>query len=848
MAQRLLDTDLTATHFDPSAGSAALPDRCEIVVIGAGIVGASVAYHLAGLGHEVLVVERHAIASGTSWHAAGLVVRGRGAHVLTDLACASIDLYRELQASTGVDVNLEQPGSLTLARTPGRLDELRSSAMIARHHGIPAEIVAPSRVAELCPLASPDGLVGALHQPHDGHVNPGLTAQALATAAHARGVRFREGRTVTGFGVVDGRVRSVTTTDATGEPHTIECDRVVLAAGLWTRDLAALAGAAVPLWPAAHVHVQTADLGELADPSDPTGDGGSMPVLRDLDGYFYARQLNRRLLIGAFEPDGQPLDPRSLAADFAFGEFQPDWDHFAPVRRLAEERLPVLRDVTWARFLNAPESFTPDANFCLGETAEVAGLFVAAGFNSQGIIYAGGAGRALAEWIHEGAPTIDAAALDVRRFSPQQSTRRYLHERTAEGLGRLYAMHWPFLQPRTARGVRRTPLHDRLADAGACFGEANGWERANWFAPPGEVPEYRYSYQRQNWFEHSAAEHRAAREAVAVFDLSTFTKVEVAGPGALTVLQQVCTQDLDVAIGRAVYTLMLNRRGGIELDGTVTRLAADRFLVVTPTVSHTITMSLLRNAARGTAAAVFDATSGLATIAVMGPHSRALLQRLSPDDLSNEVFPWGTARYVEIGRLSMLCIRISFVGELGYELYPTADGAVDVDDAVMEAGADLGVRRAGYHALDSLRVEKGYRHLGHDIGPIDDPYMVGLGFTVAHDKPGGFVGRDAIDPARPRTHRQVYVRLDDPEPLLLHGESILADGRIVGRMTSGAYGHTIGAACGLGIVSSDVVGSDAVAADAVGAGGIEVDCAGQRVPATLSLRPFHDPTGARLRS
>jgi heterotetrameric sarcosine oxidase gamma subunit len=830
MPQQLLVSDLSARHFDSTAATAALPTDAEVVVIGAGIVGASIAYHLAGLGHQVLVLDRHSIASGTSWHAAGLVVRGRAAHVLTELACASIDLYGQLQAATGVDVNLEQPGSLTLARTTGRLDELQYSAAIARHHGIPAEIISPARVAELCPLASPDGLVGALHQPLDGHVNPGLTAQALATAAHARGVVFRERRNVTGFDVTAGRVHAVHVANPDGSTQRVACERVVLAAGLWTRDLAELAGAAVPLWPAAHVHVQTAEL---------AGVDATMPVLRDLDGYFYARPLGSRLLIGAFEPDGQPVEPRSLAADFAFGEFEPDWDHFAPVRRLAEERLPILRDVRWDRFLNAPESFTPDAAFCLGETAGVDGLFVAAGFNSQGIIYAGGAGKALAEWIHEGTPTIDAAGLDVRRFSRQQSARRYLHERTAEGLGRLYAMHWPFLQPRTARNVRRSPLHQRLVEGNACFGEANGWERANWFAAPGEPAEYRYSYQRQNWFDRAAEEHHAARNAVALFDLSTFTKIEVAGPDALAVLQQVCTQQIDVAVGRAVYTLMLNHAGGIDLDGTVTRLARDRFLVVTPTVSHTVTMAMLRRAARATSASVFDATSGLATIAVMGPQSRTLLQRLSPNDLSNDAFPWGTAQEIEVARVPLLAIRISFVGELGFELYPSADMAMDVYDHVLNAGHDLGIRRAGYHALDSLRVEKGYRHLGHDIGPIDDPYSVGLGYTVAYDKPGGFIGRDAIDPKAPRPRQQVFVRLDDPEPLLLHGESIFADGAIIGRMTSGAYGHTVGAACGIGIVDRAAMAS---------AQRFEVDCAGTRVPATLSTKAFHDPSGSRLRS
>jgi 4-methylaminobutanoate oxidase (formaldehyde-forming) len=503
-------------------------------------------------------------------------------------------------------------------------------------------------------------------------------------------------------------------------------------------------------------------------------------------------------------------------------------------------RIPALRDVTYERFLNAPESFTPDATFCIGETAEVRNLFVAAGFNSQGIIYGPGAGKALAEWIVSGAPTVDVSDLDVARFAPQQSNRRYLHQRTVEGLGRLYAMHWPHLQPTTARGVRRTPLHERTSAAGAVFGEAVGWERPNWYATEGIAPEYAYSYGRQNWFDLAAQEHRAAREAVALFDLSTFTKIEVAGPDALSVVSQVCTADVDVAIGKVVYTLMLNAHGGIALDGTVTRLADDRFLVITPTMYAARTLSLLQRSASGAAAAVFDATSGMATIAIMGPRSRDLLQRISRSDVSGEALPWGRSTQIEVARGQALCLRVSFVGELGYELYPTADLAVDVYDAIIEAGQDLGLRHAGYHALDSLRVEKGYRHLGHDIGPTDDPWQASLGFTVALDKPGGFIGRDAIAARAGQApdRRQVMVRLDDPSPLLLHGEPVLFNGEPVGRMTSGAYGHTIDGACGLANIRGDVPAG----------GGFTVDCAGPLVPATVSDVPFYDPGNARLRS
>ena len=823
---RLVDTNLSATSFAADAQDRILPTRARTVIIGGGIIGASAAYHLAAAGDsDVLLLDRHILGSGTTWHAAGLTAALRATPVLTDLAGYGVQTYERLQANSGIDVSFTQSGSLLLARTPGRMDEIRYTAALARQKGVPVEFLSPAEVVQRWPLASSERLLGGLLHPMDGYLNPGLAAVALAKLAYEQGVTIREDVEVTGFRQLDGAVVGVHT--SLGD---VECERVLLAAGLWTRDLAALAGASVPLYAAEHVHVRTAPI---------DGAVPSLPVLRDLDGYFYIRPESGRLLVGAFEPEGisrsvGQIDPGG------FARFPPAWDHFAPVRKLAEQRVPVLRDSTYERFLNAPESFTPDANFCLGETAEVANLYIAAGFNSQGIIFGPGAGRAVAEWMITGAPTFDASSVDVQRFARQQSNRRYLHARTVEGLGRLYAMHWPHLQPVTARNVRRSPLHDRVAQGNACFGETTGWERANWFAPAGAEPRYEYSYGRQNWFDVVGEEHRAVREGVGLFDLSSFTKIEVAGPDALAVLQQFCTADVDLAIGRVRYTLVLNSAGGIELDGTVVRLDEHRFWVITAAAAQHKTLGMLRRLSQGRAVGVFDATAGYATIGVMGPRSRELMSRISPADWSNEAQPYTHAREVEIADGYAWALRIGFVGELGYELYPPADQAVNVYDALLAAGADLGVRRAGYLALDSLRSEKGYRHLGHDIGPADDPYEAGLGFAVSTKKPDRFIGRDALEKRaeQPRERRAVYVALRDPEGLFVHDESILLAGEIVGRLTSGSYGYTLGRACGIGFVRAEVLAD----------GEFTVDCGGIEYTAEVSATPFYDPTNIRLKS
>lgn len=823
--ERLVDKSLTAAVFTPEARSMTIPEHARTVVIGGGIIGASTAYHLAARGDDdIILLERGVLGSGTSWHAAGLCSSIRSTPPMTDLAAYGIEEYKRLEADSGIDVSFNQCGSLLLARTEGRMDELRYTAAIARQKGIPVELLTPEEVVGKWPLASPENLLGGLLQPEDGHLNPGHATLAYAKLAHERGVKIREHVSVEEILHEAGAVSGVRTSLGS-----IECERVVLAAGLWSRDLAAGAGVSLPLYAAEHVHVRT-DLVEGAVPE--------LPVLRDMDGYLYVRHEEGRFLVGAFEPDGIPRGVDEISPE-GFAEFPPDWDHFAPIRAHAEERVPALREAGFERFLNAPEAFTPDANFLLGETVELERLYVGAGFNSQGIIFGPGAGRALADWIVDGVPAFDASAVDVQRFSSSQSNRRYLHERTREGLGRLYAMHWPQLQPVTARNVRRTPLHERLTAANACFGETAAWERANWFAPAGTDPVYEYSYQRQNWFDHTGAEHRAAREAAALFDLSSFTKIEVAGPDALEVLQRFCTANVDMAVGRLRYTLMLNRGGGIELDGTVVRLEAERFWVITPAASQKKTLGQLKRLVRGRAAVVFDATAGYATIAVMGPRSREILGRISPEDWSDGAQRFGTAREVEIADVSALSLRLSFVGELGYELYPTADQAVNLYDALIEAGDELGIRRAGYHALDSLRIEKGYRHLGHDIGPADDPYEASLGFTVSWRKEIPFIGREALEPlrGRPRARRTVHIALRDPEPLLLHDESVLLDGRVVGRVTSGSYGYTLGRACGLA----------AVEADAPEDGVYTVDCGGRLWEAEISDRPFFDPENTRMK-
>ncbi|HSL12407.1 MAG TPA: FAD-dependent oxidoreductase, partial [Actinomycetota bacterium] len=689
----------------------------------------------------------------------------------------------------------------------------------------------PQELRDRWPPIEIDDVVGGTFYPHDGTVNPGDAALALAKGAHDGGARFVFGVSVVGFATDGGRVSAVET-----DRGAIEAGAVVLAAGLWTSEVARLAGVSVPLYPAEHVWV-------ITEPTE--GAGETLPILRDLDGSFYVRHYQGGYMVGAFEPRGKPKAPADIDVG-GFAEFGPDWDHFDPVLAKARERLPELRNVGFRHFLRAPESFTPDSNFHLGEFPELPGLFIAAGMNSQGIIYGPGAGMALAAWIVEGRPTMDLTEVDVARSGRWANNRAWLHARTSESLGRLYAMHWPALQPGTARGVRRFPLEEQLRAAGAAFGEAGGWERPAWYEPGSDGdPAWVYDFDRPSWFPAVADEVRATREGAALFDLSSYAKFLVQGPEALSSLDALCTSSIDVPIGRVVYTTICNERGGIEMDPTVTRTGEESFLVVAPTMYQRRTEALLR-AALSDGATVTDVTSGFAVLHVAGPASRAVLASVVDADLSNDAFPFLTAREVDVAWAKAWALRASFTGELGWELYVPTEFAPGVYDAILEAGADVSIRHAGAFAFDALRLERGFRSWGHDIGTLDDPFIAGLGFTVKLGKPGGFVGKAALAAVleEPHDRRLTSVKLDDPEPTLWHAESLLRDGERVGHVTSGAYGFTVGGGVGLAWVH----GPDGVDDAWLDSGEWRVEIRDRQVPASVHARAFYDPSGARART
>lgn len=811
-----------------------LPERAQIVIVGGGIIGCSVAYHLTLRGcRDVLLLERKQLTCGTTWHAAGLVGQLRATHNLTRLAQYTTDLYATLEAETGQATGFRQIGSLAIATNAERMEELKRGASMARCFGLQVDILTPDRARELWPLINTDDVVGAVHLPRDGQTNPIDTTQALAKGARSRGATILEGVRVDEIIVEGGRAAGVRT--ALGD---VRADVVVNCAGMWARDLGAKAGTTVPLHAAEHFYVVTEPMPGLPP---------HLPVLRDADNCTYVKEDAGKLLVGWFEPLAKPWGMDGIPDSFSFDTLPDDLDHIEPLLAAAIRRVPALGEAGIQLFFNGPESFTPDDRYLLGETPEVRGLFVAAGFNSIGIQSAGGAGKVLSDWIVDGHPPMDLWDVDIRRVMPFQRNRRYLRDRTVEALGLLYAMHWPFRQPDSARGVRRSSLHDRIRAAGACFGEVAGWERPNWFAPAGEPAEYRYTYGRQNWFEASAEEHRAAREAVAIFDQSSFGKYVVEGPDAEAVLGRICANDVAVPVGRIVYTQWLNERGGIEADVTVTRESETRFLVVTAAATQTRDLAWLRRHIPDDARAVaFDATSGQAVLGVMGPRSRALLSRLTDADLSNAAFPFATSLEIDLGYARVRASRITYVGELGWELYVPTEFAQGVFDDLSAAGADFGLRLAGYHALNSLRLEKAYRHWGHDITDEDTPLEAGLGFAVAWDKTGGFIGREALLRQREAgvTRRLVGFALRSPDHLLYHNEPILLDGRIAGRITSGMFGHTIGSALGLGYVEND--GAPITAADIAGRR-FEIEIAGERVPTEATVRPFYDPKGLRVK-
>jgi glycine cleavage system aminomethyltransferase T/glycine/D-amino acid oxidase-like deaminating enzyme len=813
-----------------------LPDRARVVIIGGGVIGASVAYHLTTLGWtDVLLLEQGRLSGGTTWHAAGLVGQVRACEAVTRLVQYSTGLYERLAAETGRDTGFRRCGGLTVARTADRMTALRRTAAAAQAYGIDCDVLSSRQAAQRYPLMRADDLAGAIWLPGDGRADPVDLCAALATGARQRGAVIAERVRVTGITSRDGRVAGVRT-----DSGDVEAEVVVNCAGQWAKQVGALAGVAVPLHSAEHFYAVTEPVG---------GVHRDLPVLRDPDGWTYVKEETGGLVVGGFEPHAKPWsDPDALPHPFEFQLLGEDWDHFAVLMDSAVHRLPVLAAAGIRKLYNGPESFTPDNQFILGEAPELAGFFVAAGFNSVGIASAGGAGLALARWITEGAPDGDLTTVDIRRFAPFHANTRWLRARVGEVLGLHYAIGWPNRELESARPFRRSPVHHLLAQANACFGSKMGWERPNFFAPAGQRPVIDYSWGQQNWQPWSSAEQHAARQRVAVFDQTSFAKIEVSGPDAEAALQWLCTNDVAVPPGRVVYTGMLNERGCYESDLTVTRLTATGYLLVASAAcAQRDADHIRRQMPPRSRVTVTDVTSASAVFGVMGPAAADLLRRLTKADLDDSMFPFGMSKSLDLGYATVRATRITYVGELGWELYVPAEFAVGVYADLMAAGADLGVANAGYYAIESLRLEKGYRAFGRELSPDYGPVDAGLLFACKLAGDTGFLGRAAVEKARadgPR-RRLVSVVLSDPGAMLWGGELLVRDGRPAGQLTSGAFGATLGAAVGLGYLRDPSGG--VVTRELIRSGRYQVDVGGQLVSATVSLRPPFDPAGTRIR-
>ncbi len=804
-----------------------LPSHARAVIIGGGIIGCSLAYHLTRLGWtDVVLLEQGRLSSGTTWHAAGLVGQLRSHPNMTRLIRYSTELYEKLEAETGLATGWKRCGSITVARTTERMVQLRRTVSAARAQGVEIEELTAAQASEKWPIMRTDDLAGAVWLPGDGKANPADITQALARGARDRGARIFERTRVTGIRLdATGAVSAVETTGGD-----IACEALAICAGQWSREVGRMCGVTVPLHSAEHMYIVTETIpGVFPD----------LPVMRDPDGYVYFKEEVGGLVMGGFEPDAKPWGMDGIPADFEFQLLPDDWDQFEILMRHALQRVPALETAEVKTFLNGPESFTPDNNFILGEAPERRNIFVGAGFNSMGIASAGGAGRALAEWMVAGEPSFDLWPVDIRRFARFHGNRTWLRDRVKEVLGLHYAMPWPNRELETARPFRRSPLFDRLAAKGAVFGAKMGWERPNWFAPAGAERRTAYSFGRQNWFPYVAEEHRACRAGVALFDLTSFGKFLVQGSDALQMLQTLCANDVDVPRGQSVYTPLLNERGGFESDLTVARLAADTFLIVTGTAQATRDAHWIRRHIPASARAVLtDVTSAYAVIGVMGPRSRALLSKVTDALLGDSEFPFGAVREIGIGYATVWACRRSYAGELGWEFYVPTEFAVTVYETLVEAGADLGLCDAGYYALEALRLEKGYRAWGAELTPDCTPWEAGLGFAVRLDKPGGFIGSEALERARsrPLIRRLVcFLTVASDTPPAWGGELVTADGVPVGEITSAAYGYGLGGVVALGWVRS---AGDEIDEAWLAARRFAAEIAGEAVPVRASLRPF----------
>ncbi len=817
--------------------SSSTPGRAQVVIIGGGIIGNSVAYHLTKLGwNDVVLLERDRLTSGTTWHAAGLVVSGgMTTQTLAWMAKYSRDLYEVLEEETGLSTGFRPVGYLQTASTKERTHKLRREADFMRLMGIDREEISGAEVAALWPQVDASEVITGFYTANEGRADPYNVAMSLAKGARLGGAQILEGVGVLGITKEDDRVTGVVI-----DGGVIEADYVVNCAGMWARQVGAMAGVSVPLQAIEHAYL-------ITEPIE--GVSADLPIFEDPDRFAYYREETGGLMVGLFEPVAAPWSLDKIPDDFSFGEIPSDWDRLAPFLEYAMEILPGLENVGVRKLFTGPESFTPDNGFLMGEAPELANFFVAAGFNSLGILTGAGAGSIVASWIADGVPPIDVTDVDIARMSPFQTNRPYLAERSVELLGRLHSTgSWPHSHPTTARNVKRSVIHERLEKAGAHFSESSGWENASWFAPVDADIEFKFTYARQDWFEFHAAEHRAVRSAVALFDLSSMSKFLVQGPDAEATLNLLSGNNIAVPVGQCVYTQWMNARGGIQADVTVTRLAEDRFLVVAAEMFHRRVEAILhRGSAVDARVQVTDVTSGYTLLSVQGPWSRDLLSEVTLADLDNAAFPYYTAQQIDLHHGLGLALRMSFVGELGWELYVPTEFALSVYDRIIEVGSEFGLLHAGMETLESTRTEAGRLDYGLDMENSDSPLEAGLGFAVDFDKPGGFVGREVLlaqREERPYKSRLVQFLLEDPEPLLYGEEPILRDGDPVGYLRSGAYGHTLGGAMGFGYVENDA----GVTADFVKAGNFEIQVAGACYSAKASLRSMYDPQNLRVRT
>jgi 4-methylaminobutanoate oxidase (formaldehyde-forming) len=808
---------------------AKLPSKAQVIVIGGGIVGCSIAYHLAKRGvKDVVLLERKQLTCGTTWHAAGLVSMLWPTPYLTDLARYTHDLYASLEEETGQATGYRRIGSLSVARTPERLEELRRTSSMASVFGVESEMIDNERLAEFYPGINTDGILGALYIEKDGQTNAIDTTMALSKGARMRGARVIENIKVEDILVEDGKAVGVKT-----EQGTIAADKVILAGGLWSRDVAAKIGVDLPLYACEHYYVVTEDMEGMT----------KRPVLRDFDKGVYIKEDTGKILMGWFEHNavGCPMD--RIPEDFAFDEFPCDLEHMEEYLLRGMGTLPVLEETGIRLFFNGPESFTPDNLHLLGPTPEVDNFFVACGMNSKGLAAGAGIGKVMADWMMDGYPPGDIWECDVRRHHPVQREQSYVEERIPEALGHTYAMHWPFYQYHTARDRLQSPLHQVLKEQGACFGEVAGYERPNWFAQDGAKAEYQYSYKRQNWFEFYAQEHMAVRENVGIYDISSFGKFEVSGKDAEKALQWICAGNVQVEPGNLVYTQWLNERGGIEADLTVTRTDPERFMITTAIGSYNKDWWHLKKLLKGDVQ-LRDISADFSCLALQGPNARTVLEKLAETDISPDGFAFASGRYARVAGVLVWLQRLSYVGELGWEIFVTADETPKVFAELQSAGAEFGIRNVGLHAVNSLRLEKGYRHWGHDIGSEDNLIQAGLSFAAKPDA-SDFIGREAFLQQKATgipERRLLQFKLDDPDPLLYHNEPIIMDGVIVGYLSSGMYGHSVGSSIGMGFVNAPGLNADRIKEAT-----FEIEIAKQRFAAQASLRALYDPSSSRMK-